>query len=193
MSDISPPPFDQRPRRRAKWPLVVFLAALGVLAMAAGALIFVVTDGTSPTIAQSSTTTAGSTTAPSTSAAAAVTTPRTPTTPQAPTTPPQPTFAQQETFARNLYGLLPGNTEQAFALFGQRYVAKTGKADFLQFWSTIDSVSVLAVVPSGPSTVVATIRYVTRNGRVDTERRSLTTVAVDGKLRLDDSARLGPA
>jgi serine/threonine-protein kinase len=162
-----------------------FLAALGVLAMTVGALAFVVTNrDTPPPVAASQ---APVTTAPPTTTTTTVP-PTTTTPPPAPAPAPSP-----EQAVRELYGFLPGSTEQAWAMFAERYKAKTGKANFEQFWSTIRSVEVLSVTPRDASTVVARLRYVTTGGRVDTENRSLTMVDVQGRLLVDDSVRLGPA
>lgn len=161
---------------------VLLLVALGAVAVLVGALAFVVThrDTAAPIAApQTSVTTA----APTTTTTTTVTT----------TTPPPLPMPSPEQVVRNLYGLLPGSTEQAWAMFDQRYANKTGKASFEQFWSTIRSVEVLSVTPRDASTVVARLRYVTKGGRVDTENRSLTLVDVQGRLLVDDSVRLGPA
>ncbi|MGU3435019.1 hypothetical protein ACNHUS_18625 [Actinomycetes bacterium M1A6_2h] len=157
---------------------VFFLVALGVLAVMVGALAFVVThrDTAEPVAASPSVTTAAPTTTTTVT-----------------TTPPPPPMPSPEQVVRELYGFLPGSTEQAWALFGERYAAKTGRANFEQFWSTIQSVQVLSVTPRDASTVVARLRYVTKGGRTDTENRSLTLVDVQGRLLVDDSVRLGPA
>ena len=51
----------------------------------------------------------------------------------------------------------------------------------------------LSVTPRDPTSVVVRLRYVMNDGRVDTEDRWLSTVLVDGKLRVYDSERIGPA
>ena len=81
----------------------------------------------------------------------------------------------------------------AWAKFDPHYQNRAGLPDFLGFWSTVQTVSVLSVTPRDPSSVVVRLRYVMNNGRVDTEDRWLSTVLVDGKLRVYDSERIGPA
>ncbi|GGF99549.1 hypothetical protein GCM10007304_11750 [Rhodococcoides trifolii] len=162
---------------------VLLLVALGVVAVLVGALAFVVTHRD----------TAAPIAAPQTSVTTAPPTTTTTTTTVTTTTSPPPPMPSPEQVVRNLYGFLPGSTEQAWATFDQRYANKTGKANFEQFWSTIRSVEVLSVTPRDASTVVARLRYVTKGGRVDTENRSLTLVDVQGRLLVDDSVRLGPA
>jgi len=127
-----------------------------------------VTTGTSTTTAATTTTT----TATSTSAV---------------------TFDAMRDLALAVYGALPASPMDAWAKFDPHYQNRAGLPDFLGFWSAVQSVSVLSVTPRDPSSVVVRLRYVMNNGRVDTEDRWLSTVLVDGKLRVYDSERIGPA
>ena len=72
-------------------------------------------------------------------------------------------------------------------------VALAGLQDFLGFWSTVRSVTVLAVTPRDDHSVTVRLRYVMNDGRVDTEDRWLSVVPADGRLRVYDSERIGPA
>ena len=51
----------------------------------------------------------------------------------------------------------------------------------------------LSVVPRDTDSVVATFRYVLRDGGVDTENRWLSVIGKDGGLLIYDSERIGPA
>ena len=91
------------------------------------------------------------------------------------------------------YGQLPGNARGAWNMFDVHYQQRNGLGDYLGFWSTIQSVSVLAISPRDANSVVATIQYVLNDGRVDTENRWLSAVPVNGQLLIYDSERIGPA
>ena len=53
--------------------------------------------------------------------------------------------------------------------------------------------TVLAVTPRDDHSVTVRLRYVMNDGRVDTEDRWLSVVPADGRLRVYDSERIGPA
>jgi len=91
------------------------------------------------------------------------------------------------------YGQLPNNARGAWNMLDVYYQQRNGLGDYLGFWSTIQSVSVLAISPRDANSVVATIRYVLNDGRVDTENRWLSVVPVNGQLLIYDSERIGPA
>ena len=91
------------------------------------------------------------------------------------------------------YARLPANTAGAWADLDARYQQRYGLGGFTGFWSTVDSVSVLSVTPRDATSVVARLRYVLRDGGVDTEDRWLGVVAGDGRLLIHDSERIGPA
>ena len=73
------------------------------------------------------------------------------------------------------------------------YQQRNGLQGYLGFWSSIQSVSLLQVRPRDANSVVATVRYALRDGRVDTENRWLSVIAKDGRLLIYDSERIGPA
>ena len=85
------------------------------------------------------------------------------------------------------YADLPGNAAGRGTNSTSTISNAMGSDDYLGFWSTIDSVSVLSVGPRDATSVVATIRYVLRDGRVDTENRWLSVVPVNGQLLIYDS------
>lgn len=91
------------------------------------------------------------------------------------------------------YAELPGNARAAWDRLDPHYQQRNGLGDYLGFWSTIQSVSVLAIAPRDANSVVATLRYVLTDGRVDTENRWLSVVAENGRLLIYDSERIGPA
>jgi hypothetical protein len=103
------------------------------------------------------------------------------------------TFAEMRDIVTNLYGQLPQNASTAFGELSGQYGAKTGYQDYLNFWASIASVTVLSVTPRDATSVTARLRYVTRSGATDTEDRWLSFVKQNGGLLVSDSERIGSA
>lgn len=177
------PPAEANPSR---WPWLLGAAALVAIL---GALIFAVwpRQQDSATPSRGTTTVSTSTSRPPTSSATSSTT--TTSTVSSPAV----TFDAMKNLVNGFYAELPGNARAAWNKLDTHYQQRNGLDDYLGFWSTIDSVSVLSVTPRDANSVVATIRYVLRDGRVDTENRWLSVVGVNGQLLIYDSERIGPA
>lgn len=163
----------------SRWPWA--LAGLA-LVMLLGALAFAVwprSEQASTVPATTSTSrpasTAGTTTT-STSAAA-----------------PPVTLESMRELVAAFYGQLPADATGAWNMLDTNYQQRNGLNDYLGFWSTIQSVSVLSVAPRDANSVVATLRYVLKDGRVDTENRWLSAIPRNGQLLIYDSERIGPA
>jgi len=103
------------------------------------------------------------------------------------------TFGSMRDAVNGFYAQLPGNSQGAWNQLDAHYQQRNGLQDYLSFWSSIRSVSVLSVSPRDANSVVATVRYVLPDGRVDTENRWLSVVSKDGRLLIYDSERIGPA
>lgn len=103
------------------------------------------------------------------------------------------TFESMRDLVNRFYGQLPGNPRAAWSMLDTNYQQRNGLDGYLGFWSTIQSVSLLSVAPRDSSSVVATIRYVLPDGRVDTENRWLSVVPRGAQLLIYDSERIGPA
>jgi serine/threonine-protein kinase len=175
-----------------RWPWAV--AALALVAIL-GALVFAVwprDESPPPSTAKPTTSTSRSATTTSTAATTATTT--TSTTAGTSTSPSAPvTVEAMRDLVTGFYGDLPGNTAGAWQKLDSHYQQRAGEEDFLSFWSTIESVSLLSVTPRDATSVVARLRYVLRDGGVDTEDRWLSVVPADGRLLIYDSERIGPA
>jgi serine/threonine-protein kinase len=187
-ADLSPEVLDEPPPEQAapsRWPWLLAAAALIAIL---GALIFAVWPRHSDSGASSAMT---STSRPPTSTVP--TTTRTTPTTSASTSSAPVTFDAMKNLVNGFYAELPGNARGAWNKLDTHYQQRNGLDDYLGFWSTIDSVSVLSVSPRDATSVVATIRYVLRDGRVDTENRWLSVVPVNGQLLIYDSERIGPA
>ena len=191
--DFSPEGLDEAPAEDAapsRWP---WLLAAAALVMILGALIFAVwprqPESATPSAGITSGTT--STSRPPTSSAVTTSTMTTTTSSSSESTP--VTFDSMKNVVNGFYAELPGNARTAWTKLDTHYQQRNGFDDYLGFWSTIDSVSVLSVTPRDANSVVATIRYVLQDGRIDTENRWLSVVPVNGQLLIYDSERIGPA
>lgn len=174
----------------ARWPWI--LAAVALVSIL-GALVYAVwprhdepAKATAP-----STSTSMSASRTSTSTSPTSTSPTTSTTTSSPA--PAVTFDSMRNLVNGFYGQLPNNARGAWNMLDTHYQQRNGLDDYLGFWSSIQSVSVLAINPRDANSVVATVRYVLHDGRIDTENRWLSVVPVNGQLLIYDSERIGPA
>jgi len=90
-------------------------------------------------------------------------------------------------FVTGYYAELPAGADDAWTKLDADYQQRTGLRDYLDFWASVRSVSVGAVVPQDDSSVVATLTYVMRNGTSMTEQRWFRITLVDGELKIGDS------
>lgn len=186
-------------RAPSRWP---WLIAVVALLAALGGLILMLwpkdsaKDSVTPS-APTSTSRTSTSRPPTTTAVTTTSTTATSTSPSTTSATPVPsvvTFDSMQNLVNSFYAQLPGNARGAWDMLDVHYQQRNGMDDYLGFWSTIGSVSVLAVNPRDANSVVATIRYVLRDGRVDTENRWLSVVqAGNGGLLIYDSERIGPA
>ena len=177
-NDVEPAP--------SRWPWL--LAAVALVAIL-GALIYAVWPRHNEPATATAPSTPTSTSRISTSTVRISTSTATTTSSPAPTV----TFDSMRNLVNGFYGQLPGNARSAWNMLDVHYQQRNGMDDYLGFWSTIQSVSVLAINPRDANSVVATIRYVLNDGRADTENRWLSVVPVNGQLLIYDSERIGPA
>jgi serine/threonine-protein kinase len=187
---VEPPVAEQSgDAGQARWPWILAAAALVAIL---GSLVFALW----PRHDEPATTAVPTTSTPrtSTSRSIATTTATTATTTTTSSAAPAAvTFDSMRDLVNGFYGQLPNNARGAWNMLDVHYQQRNGLDDYLGFWSSIQSVSVLAISPRDANSVVATIRYVLRDGRVDTENRWLSAVPVNGKLLIYDSERIGPA
>lgn len=102
------------------------------------------------------------------------------------------TFETMRDFVTRYYSQLPIHTEDAWAELGTRYQEKTGFQPYLNFWSTVESVSVIAVTPRGSNSVIARLTYAWKDGHSTTEDRWLSIAMVSGNIVIDDSELIFP-
>ena len=171
------------PAAPARWPWALAGVALALILAALVVAIWPRHD-----------TGAGSS-APLTSTSRAPVTSTTTSTPAATTSTPAPTvtFETMRDAVNAFYADLPANARAAWDKLDPHYQQRNGLSDYLGFWSTIQSVSVLSISPRDADSVVATIRYVLNDGRIDTENRWLSMVSENSRLLIYDSERIGPA
>ncbi len=180
------PPAGEEPTQ-SRWPWI--LAAVALVSIL-GALVYAVWSRHDEPARTAAPSTSTSTSRTSTSMSTSTSKPPTTTT-SSPA--PAVTFDSMRDLVNGFYGQLPGNARSAWNMLDTHYQQRNGLGDYLGFWSTISSVSVLAISPRDANSLVATIRYVLPDGTVDTENRWLSVVPVNGQLLIYDSERIGPA
>jgi hypothetical protein len=87
---------------------------------------------------------------------------------------------------------MPTGTDQGWQRLTPTYQRDhaRGRRNYDRFWGGIDQVQASHVTASAPSTVVATITYDLRDGRVVVERTSFGLVHQDGMLKIARSSVL---
>jgi PknH-like extracellular domain len=104
---------------------------------------------------------------------------------------PAATFESMRDFVTSYYADLPAHPTDAWSKLDAHCQNQTGRQEFLDFWATIQSVTVVSVSPRDSSSVVAELKYVRRNGTSNTENRWLRMTSVNGVMLLDESDRVG--
>ncbi|KAF0847202.1 serine/threonine-protein kinase [Nocardia caishijiensis] len=126
------------------------------------------------------------TSAPATSSATSTPRPTTTTISTTPFGPPTPERINQ--FIASYYGMLPGNTSGAWSRLAPGYQAQTGGfGQYSSFWSTVRSVTVGSITPSGPDRAVVSLTYHLTNGSVSSENRWITVTGDAGNLQIAGS------
>ncbi|MEV0292092.1 serine/threonine-protein kinase [Nocardia sp. NPDC050710] len=95
-----------------------------------------------------------------------------------------PTAERVTSFIQGYYGMLPGNVSGAWSQLAPSYQAQTGGYNaYASFWSSIRSVRVNSITPSGNDAATASLTYVKTDGTTTTENRWFQ-VAADGSRLL---------
>ena len=100
---------------------------------------------------------------------------------------PSITFDGMRDFVEGYYADLPAQPEKAWAKLDAHYQSQTGLRDYLNFWATIQSVTVISVSPRDATSVVARLTYIRPDGQSNTEDRWFEMVLVNGAMLLDES------
>ena len=103
------------------------------------------------------------------------------------------TFEEMRDFVTGFYNELPAHATDAWAKLDTPYQDRTGLREYLDFWATIKSVTVISVAPRDATSVIARLRYVRHDGQSDTEDRWLSMVFKNGMMLVYDSERIGSA
>ncbi|MGK2880528.1 MAG: serine/threonine-protein kinase [Mycobacterium sp.] len=101
-------------------------------------------------------------------------------------TTPAVNFDSMSDLVTTYYGQLPGNPGAAWSMLTPEYQEQTGQVSYLDFWGSVDSVTVQSVSPRSDTSVVARLTYVI-NGRSQSENRWLSAELVDGELMISGS------
>ena len=104
---------------------------------------------------------------------------------------PSITFDSMRDFVTAYYRDLPAHPNDAWTKLDTHCQNQTGLRQYLDFWATIQSVTLVSVSPRDATTVIARLTYVRRDGQSDTEDRWFKMALVNGALLLDESQRNG--
>ena len=123
--------------------------------------------------------------------------PPSPTTEPSPSPTPAPSAApvvpgaDPVAFVQGYYGLLPGNTEAAFALLSSgAQAASGGRAGFDAFYGGMESVSLQNARRTGDNTAEATVVFVRRGGGTSSEPyRFVMSTGADGRTIMESFSR----
>jgi serine/threonine protein kinase, bacterial len=160
---------------RSQWPLVVGAVAIALIIAGVVLAFRPWQSGQATSTPATATTSASQSMTP-----AGVSTLRTA---QVPTI----TFDAMRDFITGYYGELPARMSDAWAKLDVGYQQRTGLSDYLKFWSTVQSVTVISVSPRDNTSVVAHMQYAFNDGHVLTEDRWFRVVTVDDGLLISDS------
>ncbi|WP_370354853.1 protein kinase [Catenulispora sp. EB89] len=110
-----------------------------------------------------------------------------------PSTAPTDVATQLSQFVTNYYGLLPGNLNAAWPQMTAAYQTNVarGFGNYQSFWNGYQQVTISDVVATPPSTVVATIHYVSKDGTHSDERTSFGLVKDGTSWKIDTSHVIG--
>jgi serine/threonine-protein kinase len=106
---------------------------------------------------------------------------------------PSITFDGMRDFVTAYYRDLPGHPNDAWTKLNAHCQNQTGLQQFLDFWATVQSVTLISVSPRDATGVVGRLEYLRRNGQSDTEDRWFRMALVNGAMLLDESQRIGAA
>lgn len=101
------------------------------------------------------------------------------------------TFEGMRDLVTAYYDELPAHAMDAWAKLDRHYQDRSGLRAYLDFWATIQSVTLISVTPRDDTSVVARLRYVRLDGQSDNEDRWLRLVLVNGTMLIYDSERYG--
>ncbi|MFF2084319.1 serine/threonine-protein kinase [Nocardia sp. NPDC058176] len=139
-------------------------------------------DGSTPTSAAPSSTPP----TPTSTSGKPTSTPSATSTTTTPAGPPSPDRINQ--FIAGYYGMLPGNIGGAWGQLAPGYQAQTGGyGQYSSFWSTVRSVSVGSITPTGQNRAVVMLTYHLANGTVTSENRWIEVTGDAGSLRIAGS------
>ncbi|GGK37753.1 serine/threonine-protein kinase [Nocardia camponoti] len=100
--------------------------------------------------------------------------------------PPTPDRISQ--FISGYYSMLPGNIGGAWAQLSPAYQSQTGGFNqYSAWWSTVRSVTVGSVTPTGPDRATVTLTYALSNGTVTSENRWIQVTGDSAHLQIAGS------
>jgi hypothetical protein len=97
------------------------------------------------------------------------------------------TVDSMRSFVTSYYGELPANVTDAWTKLDPHLANKNGYQDYVNWWSGVQSVTVLAVSPRDATSVTAQLQYLLRDGATQNEQRWLSFVPSADGLKILDS------
>ena len=101
------------------------------------------------------------------------------------------TFDSMRDFVTSYYSEIPARAQDAFTRLSPGLAQRVGYQDYMDFFNTVASVTVLSVSPRDAQSVIGRLTYVMRDGRTDTEYRWFSFVIADGVMVIDGTERIG--
>ncbi|MBS9533558.1 serine/threonine protein kinase [Mycobacterium sp. M1] len=95
-------------------------------------------------------------------------------------------FAAMRTFVTAYYALLPDQARQAWTHLAADYQEQNGLDSYLDFWSTVTTVTVTSVTPRDETSVQVELEYV-EHGQTLTEARWLSMTVQNGTMLIRNS------
>jgi serine/threonine protein kinase len=108
-----------------------------------------------------------------------------------PSSVPSLTFDSMRDSVTAYYADLPGQPNEAWTKLDSHCQSQTGQPAFVNFWATIQSVTLVSIIPRDATSVTARLTYVRSNGKTDTEDRWLRMALINDAVLLDQSERIG--
>jgi serine/threonine protein kinase len=104
---------------------------------------------------------------------------------------PKMTYANMRAELLKYYGLLPGDTEDAFGYLAPNFRPKVNFAGYQAFYESLSAVSIHDIVPDGPNSVNAVVTFVKMHGGTTHEPYHFVFTPGSDRLLIVSGARVG--
>lgn len=104
---------------------------------------------------------------------------------------PKMTYPNMRAELLKYYGLLPGDTEDAFGYLAPNFRPKVNFAEYQAFYGSLSAVSIRDIVPDGPNSVNAVVTFVKVHGGTTHEPYHFVFTPGTDRLLIVSGARVG--